>query len=165
LKIVPLQNSHKKQDFNCGKPLLDNYLHRQAKQDIKRKLAICFVLVDENDTVKGYYTLSSAGTPAKDIPVEISKKLPASYTQLPVTLMGRLAIDTSAAGHGYGKLLLLDALKKSYEVSKTTIGSLAVVVDPIDADAVRFYEKYGFVLLRDSGRMLLGMRTIGELFG
>lgn len=164
MRIVPLQNAHKKKDFKCGKPLLDNYLHRQAKQDVKRKLAVCFVLLDAEDVVKGYYTLSSAGIPAKDIPVDISKKLPNSYTQLPVTLMGRLAIDISVAGHGYGKLLLIDALKKSYEVSKTSIGSLAVVVDPIDADAVRFYEKYGFVLLPDSGQMFLGMKTVGELF-
>lgn len=38
---VPLNASHKKSAFNCGNALLDNYLHVQAKQDVKRKLAAC----------------------------------------------------------------------------------------------------------------------------
>jgi len=40
--------------------MLDNYLHNQAKQDIKRKLAACFVLADKENTLQGYYTLSSS---------------------------------------------------------------------------------------------------------
>ena len=58
---VPLHPSHNKKLFSCGKPLLDTYLHTQAKQDVNRKLSACFVLTnDENNSVKGYYTLSSA---------------------------------------------------------------------------------------------------------
>jgi len=60
--------------------------------------------------------------------------------------------------------LLLDALKRSFEISATEIGSMAVVVDPLDEEAVRFYEKYGFISLPDSGKMFLPMTTISELF-
>jgi hypothetical protein len=59
--------------------------------------------------------------------------------------------------------LLIDALKRSYEISKT-IGSFAVVVDPIDQDAEDFYVKYGFIKLPDSGKMFLPMKTINQLF-
>jgi hypothetical protein len=41
---------------------------------------------------------------------------------------------------------------------------MAVVVDPIDEDAVRFYQKYGFILLPDSGKMFLPMNIIARLF-
>jgi len=54
-------------------------------------------------------------------------------------------------------------LKRSYEISKT-IGSFAVIVDPIDQDAENFYEKYGFIKLPDSGKMFLPMKTISQLF-
>ncbi len=38
IKIEPLNSLLNKKDFNCGKEMLDNYIHFQAGQDIKRKL-------------------------------------------------------------------------------------------------------------------------------
>ena len=162
--IVPLNHSHKKQTFQCGKELLDNYLHKQANQDVKRKLTVCFVLATEDETVIGYYTLSNTGIPREIVPEEISNKLPKSYDDLPATLLGRLAIDKNFAGQGYGELLLIDALKRSYNISTSSMGSMAVIVDPIDAQAVNFYEKYGFISLPDSGKMFIPMKTVAQLF-
>ena len=70
---VVLNPSHKKEDFTCGKTLLDDYLHKQAKQDVKRKLAACFILADEENQVKGYYTLSGASIERQSLPEEIIK--------------------------------------------------------------------------------------------
>lgn len=162
--IVPLNRSHKKQTFECGKELLDNYLHKQANQDVKRKLTVCFVLATEDETVIGYYTLSNTGIPREIVPEEIRNKLPNSYDDLPATLLGRLAIDKNFAGQGYGGLLLIDALKRSYDISTSSIGSMAVIVDPIDTQAVNFYEKYGFISLPDSGKMFIPMKTVAQLF-
>ena len=163
LSIIPLHNSHNRKEFYCGKQLLDNYIHLQAKQDVKKKLSVCFVLVDKEKKVKGFYTLSNAGIPRDAIPVDLSKKFPGSYSDLPATLLGRLAVDLSVSGKGFGVLLLMDALKRSYEVSKREIGSMAVIVDPIDEQAIQFYQKFGFILL-DSGKMFLAMKTISDLF-
>lgn len=162
---VALDASHDKKNFNCGKQLLDDYLHKQAKQDIKRKLSACFVLVeDENKKVKGYYTLSSAAIQRGLLPEAIAKKLPPSYKDLPVTLLGRMAVDNSFQGQGLGELLLMDALKRSYDTSMSSVASMAVIVDPIDEVAVNFYKKYGFILLPDSGKMFIAMDTIATLF-
>ena len=160
----PLDPSYKKESFSCGKTVLEDYLYKLASQDIKRKLSVCFILPDENKNILGYYTLSNDNIPQEDLPEEIRKKMPKSYTNLPTTLLGRLAVDKSVSGQGIGKLLLLDGLKRCYDVSTKNIGSMAVVVDPLDEDAVRFYKKYGFIILPDSGRMFLLMNTISELF-
>lgn len=161
---VLLNSQHQKSRFSCGKELLDDYLHKQVNQDIKRKLSVCFVLTDpEAKLIKGYYTLSNNSISQELIPEEIHKKLPRSYTSIPTTLLGRLAIDQNYQGQGIGKLLLVDALKRSYDLSKT-IGSFAVIVDPIDQNAENFYLKYGFVKLPDSGKMFLPMKTISQLF-
>ncbi len=161
---VPLNASHKKKNFTCGKKLLDDYLHAQAKQDVKRRLSACFTLADEEDNVQGYYTLSSASIERKLLPEEVIKKMPPSYENLPATLLGRLAIDTTCVGQGLGKLLLMDALKRSLNTSSSSVGSMAVIVDPIDQDAVKFYKKYGFILLPDSGKMFISMETLSGLF-
>ena len=159
LKIETLKNNHNKKSFNCGYDMLDNYIHRQAKQDVRRDLAACFVLIDDNDYVKGYYTLSANSISREDFPQSISKKLPASYLGLPTILLGRLAIDESIKGNGYGGILLINALNRCVEIS-TSLGILAVVVDPIDKNAIKFYEKYGFILLPGSGKMMIPIKTI-----
>jgi predicted GNAT family N-acyltransferase len=160
---APLDSKHKKSEFTCGNIYLDNYIQKQAKQDIKRKLSACFVLTNEEHDIKGFYTLSNAGIPREAIPEAIKNKLPRAYKSLPVTLLGRLAVSEKYKGLELGKLLLIDALKRSLEASKV-IGSMAVIVDPIDENAFKFYDKFGFVTLPDSEKMFLPMKTIEQLF-
>lgn len=158
-----LDSIHKKNEFDCGQELLNSYLHKQANQDVKRQLSVCFVIIDENNTIKGYYTLSNASIDREFIPDQIKSKLPKSYLDIPVTLLGRLARDKNNNGERLGETLLLDALKRCYDIS-FTIGSMAVIVDPIDEAAKFFYLKYGFILLPDSKKMFMTMKTISILF-
>ncbi|PWK28452.1 putative GNAT family N-acyltransferase [Arcicella aurantiaca] len=162
LKVQKLESLHIKEKFSCGYDLLDNYLKRQANQDIKRKLSSCTVLVDEQNIVKGYFILSANSIRRQDLPDELIKKLPPSYSDLPVILLGRIAIDKSIQGNGFGEILLFDALKKCLDVSNQ-LDILAVVVDPIDNKAISFYKSYGFIELPTSDKMFLSMKTIEQL--
>jgi predicted GNAT family N-acyltransferase len=162
-KTTLLATTHEKEKFNCGKAMLDNYIQKQAKQDVKGKVSVCFVLSDDNKEIKGYYTLSNGSIPRSRLPESIIKQIP-KYKDLPVTLLGRLAIDNKFKGQKLGALILLDALKRSFDISATSVASMAVIVDPIDQEAIDFYTKFGFILLPDSGRMFLPMRTIEQLF-
>jgi GNAT superfamily N-acetyltransferase len=162
--IELLDKNHNRNDFDCGKELLNNYLKNQAGQDIKRKLSACFVLIEsKTNNIQGYYTLSNYSIPLSSFPEQIQKKLPKSYTSIPTTLLGRIAIDKKYQGKGIGKILLIDALKRIYNNSNE-IGSFAVVVDPIDEEAERFYEKYDFIKLPDSRKMFIAINTLIELF-
>lgn len=163
-QIELLSKKHRKKEFQCGKEMLDNYIQKQASQDVKRKLSACFVWEDiETGLIKGYYTLANNSIPLDTIPEKWKKKLPLSYYSVPTTLLGRLAVDKRFQGQGIGEILLVDALKRSYEISGS-LGSFAVVVDPLDSDAEKFYGKYGFVKLPDSGKMFIAMQTLKELF-
>lgn len=159
-----LSENHNRNAFFCGNTMLDNYFKKQINQDIKRKLTTCFVLIEKNkpEEIMGFYTLSNYSIPLESIPENIKKKLPQSYIKIPTTLLGRLAVDEKKQGKGIGSFLLFDALKRSYNISKI-LGSFAVIVDPIDIEAEKFYEKYGFIKLPDSGKMFLPMKTI-ELY-
>lgn len=157
-----LNSALNKKDFRCGKEMLDNYLHSRASQDVKRKLCVVFAMF-EDTTIKGYYTLSNASMPAELMPETVKKKMPRSYEALPVTLLGRLAIDVKFKGQGLGGIILLDALKRSFDIANKSLGSIGVIVDPLDDDAIAFYEKFGFILLPDSGKMFLPMADIAQL--
>ena len=86
-------------DFSCGNSSLDRYLREQAGQDLRRGCATPFVLIAERGgtAILGYYTLSSYGIDAGELPAEVVKKLP-RYPLIPATLLGRLAVDRRYQG-------------------------------------------------------------------
>jgi len=162
--IELLNKKHNRKDFDCGKELLNDYLKSQAGQDVKRKLSVCFVSSDsETNVIQGYYTLSNYSIPLSSFSEQIQKKLPKSYNSIQTTLLGRLAIDKKYQGKGIGKILLIDALKRSYGISNE-IGSFGIIVDPIDDEAKGFYQKYDYIELPDSGKMFIATQTLKELF-
>lgn len=161
---VLFEKSQLRKNFNCNKPSLDNYLRTQVSQDIKKRLAVCFVYLDKDQkSIIGYYTLSNGSIPYSDVPENLRKKYPKSYDYIPVTLLGRLAIDQKFKGQGLGSLILIDALKRSLEVSESELVSVAVIVDPLDEEAKNFYNHFGFIKIPDSGKMFIDMNTIEKL--
>ena len=101
----PLRDSYDRTAFHCGIEELDDYFHRRAGQDLKRKVAAPFVMVDDEGTVVGYYTLSAFSVLLRDLPDASAKKLP-KYPQLPATLLERLAVSVKHRGRKLGQRLL-----------------------------------------------------------
>lgn len=148
--------------FECGKESLDRYLREGARRDRSSGIAAVFVLAAGGDVI-GYYTLHQHVIEAHEMPEKLRKRL-SHYPVYPATLIGRLAVDRRHAGQGYGRDLMLDALRRAFEVTPT-VASLAVVVDALDADAQKFYEHYGFISLELPGkrRLVLPMKTVEKL--
>lgn len=157
-----LGSHHHRKEFSCGEDVLDSYLKQYASQDQKRRIAAVFVLPDETNRIKGYYTLSSTNIPSEYLPEKILKHLP-KHSYQPATLLGRLAVDQKFQRQGIGETLLLDALYRSYALS-AQIGSIAVLVDALNKRAVSFYEQYGFIPLPRDNQLFLPMKTIHQLF-
>lgn len=162
--VEPLDKKHDRAAFSCGIEPLDRYFKTQARQDVDRKAAAAFVIVDqETDKVAGFYTLAATAVPLKDLPDVVSKKLP-RYPLVPATLLGRLAVDKSYRGRKVGEFLLLDALRRSFDQSKQ-VASTAVVVDAKSEVSLSFYLKFGFIQFVDEPlRLFLPMTTIKKLF-
>lgn len=162
--IVPLDKKHDRRAFSCGNVALDRYLHEQASQDVRRRVATVFVLTEAHgDTVIGYYSLASGSVDLGEWPEAQKKKLPL-YPVVPVSLLGRLALDKRHQGKGLGEYLLMDALWRCSTAARE-IASLAIIVDAIDDKARRFYEHYGFrVFPKQTDRLFLHMQTIQEMF-
>lgn len=163
-RVLPLQKEHERQNFSCGSPALDRYLKTQARQDSDKRVAAAFALIKPPASpVLGYYTLSASTIHADEVPPEFLRKLP-RYPQLPVTLLGRLAVDQALKGQGMGQFLLMDALHRSLQAA-AVIAAMAVVVDAKDASAADFYQQFGFIPLNLSHKKLfLPMVTIATLF-
>ena len=95
------------------------------------------------------------------LPEEQAKGLPT--IDIPVVLLGRLAVDKTAQGQGLGQYLLIDALRRVAHISEQ-IGVRAVEVDALDDQARQFYLKFGFVpLLGHQRHLFLPLHVIRKL--
>jgi ribosomal protein S18 acetylase RimI-like enzyme len=145
-RVALLDGTHERSVFSSGSGPLDNYFQQQVTQDIRRRVAACFVALNDQHRIVGYYTLASASILLSDLPPAIGKKLP-RYPSVPAVRMGRLAIDTGFKGMGLGGALLADALNRA---ARAEIAAFALVVDAKDETAKQFYWHHGFIALPDS---------------
>lgn len=163
-QITPLETRHDKGAFSCGKAPLDRYLHRQASQDHKRRLAAVFVLQEAGyDEIIGFYALSSISIDPGIWPSAIAKKLP-SARPIPCTLLGQFAVAEVWQGKGISSWLFGAVLDRVWRQAQQ-VGSFALVVDAVDGDAKRYWQKMGFLEFPDTpNRLFQPMKTIGALF-
>jgi len=91
-------------------------------------------------------TTSVVSNPALCVAAGQSKGIP--KTDVPVVLLGRLAVDRSMQGQGLGSDLLIDALYRANSIAEH-LGIRVVEVHALDDDARAFYLKFGFVELKD----------------
>jgi GNAT superfamily N-acetyltransferase len=159
------KRKHDRVAFTCEHEVLVAYLKERASQEIKKNVAAVFVLTPDGSTIAGYYTLSQYAIDAGDLPEEVLRPLSLpKYPQLPATLIGRLARSLDFKGKGIGDLLLMDALKRAWDHSRS-IASVAVVVDAKDEVAKAFYKKHEFIELPEHpSRLFLPMKTVEQVF-
>lgn len=146
----PLDRHHDRSAFVSGSDALDRYLKEQASQDIRRRVAGCFVAVDDDGKIAGYYTLAATSVRLQALPEQFGKRLP-RYPVVPAMLLGRLAVAASHQGKRLGSALIADAIMR---VDRLGIGAFALIVDAKDDRAKMFYEANGFVRLPDEERRL-----------
>ena len=160
--IERLARKHDRATFHCGRANLDNWLRHQASQFDKRDLARTYVAVRRGDsTVLGYYAIATHRVTYESLPADQAKGLP--HIDIPVVLLGQLAVDQSVRGQGVGELLLVDALRRAHHIADQ-IGVRAVEVDAIDENARAYYVKYGFLqLVDDQNHLFLPMQLIRRL--
>lgn len=123
------------------------------------------MLTSRDDKLAGFYTLTQDNIEAEDLPLELIKQLNLPrYKRIGASLLGRLARDLTYRGKGVGELLLVDALKRSLVMSRQ-IASAAVIVDPKDEKAHKFYQDFGFIPFPESPkRLFLPMATVERLY-
>lgn len=149
-RLVPLDAACDRTAFHSGSEPLDRYLREQVTQDIRRRVAACFVALTSDARIAGYYTLASASVMLADLPAGLGKKLP-RYPTIPAVRMGRLAVDDAFKGQGLGGALLADALERTI---RSEIAAYALLVDAKDASAAGFYLYHGFIALPNSSLTL-----------
>lgn len=130
---VPLTVVHDLSGFDCGEPVLNDWLRHRALNNesrFSRTYAVC-----EEDRVAGYFCISAGAVERAVAPGKVRRNAPDT---IPISVIGRLAVDRAYAGRGLGGDLLSDALRR-IAVASQSIGIAAVLVHAKDDAAKRFY--------------------------
>lgn len=136
-------------NFDCGVAYLNNWLKNQAIRNQDSGASRTFVTIAD-DAIAGYCSLSWYSVARADTG-ERGTGMP---DPVPLTLIGRLAVDERFEGHGLGESLLQDAALRAIRVS-FEIGSAGILVHTQDESVIPFYERYGFVRLDGDPSALL----------
>lgn len=167
IKFLPISDFSLAQlkEFDSGHQEMTNYLRRFAKKNHKSGLSPCTVIVrkDIEHKILGYVTVSNSTVEKGDPPAPSLASFP-NYP-IPVILIGRLAIHKDNHRQGLGELLLMHVFFTSARaVRELKLGSVGIITDAIDEQAVNFYRKYDFQLLPSQEkfpkRMFISNQTI-----
>jgi GNAT superfamily N-acetyltransferase len=141
-KIVLLNKDHLRDDFDCGVSVLNDFFKKYALQNQKKRLVRTYVCLKNDTDIVGFYSLAFGSVYQSDVPPFIARGI--RKYQIPLMVLGRLAISIDMQGIGIGKALLKDAMLRSVNAADIA-GLRAIVVHAKDKTSQNFYLKYGFL--------------------
>ncbi|MGP6158084.1 MAG: GNAT family N-acetyltransferase [Vulcanimicrobiaceae bacterium] len=74
-------------------------------------------------------------------------------------LLAQLGISREYQGQGIGTFLLMQVFRRALSLVEN-VGFAAIVTDPIDQAARKFYAGFNFEPLNETERMIIPMRTV-----
>lgn len=141
-----LDAQHRREGFDCGDAVLNEFLLRQAGQQQRRGFGKTYVaLAGDETTVIGFVTVSAGQIATASLSSQ--SRLP--RYPAPIFRIGRLAVDARHQGKGIGQGLLAFSLRLAVEFAQR-VGLHAVVVDAKHDKAKAYYLKLGFIACVDN---------------
>ncbi|MDG1734087.1 MAG: GNAT family N-acetyltransferase [Thalassotalea sp.] len=147
---LPLCSSFDLSQFDCGEESLNYFLKKKSMKNQVSGASKTYVCTVDGKGV-AYYSLASGCVERKLAPGNIKRNMP---DNVPVIILGRLAVDKEFAKLGLGSQLLRNAILRSLNVSRT-VGVKAVLVHALSKQAKSFYCQYGFIATPFNENMLV----------
>jgi hypothetical protein len=153
---------HDSGDFDCGDNVLNDWLRRRALANQISLASRTFVICTDGRHVVAYYSLATGAIARELAPGAIRRNMP---EQIPLIVVGRLAVDVRHQKASLGRAMLRDAMLRALTVSRE-VAVKALLVHLTSAEAAEFYWRYDFVISPiDPMALLLPMATIAQALG
>lgn len=145
----PLSEAHDCSRFDSGSPQLDAWLRERALRNQGAGASRTYVAC-EGTRVVAFYSLARGAVAHREAPGKLRRNMP---DPIPVLVLGRLAVDRAFQGRGLGRALLKDAILRTLQAAAIA-GIRAILVHAKDDNALRFYERLGFLASPTNPRTL-----------
>jgi GNAT superfamily N-acetyltransferase len=140
---------HDVSGFDCGEPMLNDWLRGRALKNESRFSRTYVVCAGRR--VVAYFCISAGSVERLAAPGKVRRNAP---DVIPVSVIGRLAVDRTYAGKGLGADILADALHRIAAASQN-IGIAAVLVHAKTEAAKAFHLRCAeFIEYPDDSRTL-----------
>jgi GNAT superfamily N-acetyltransferase len=136
----PLSADHDLSRFDCGQPLLDDWLKERAVKNQTTGASRTYV-VCQGDRVVAFYSLATGSVDHGSAPGRVRRNMP---DPIPVMIIARLAVDSGWQGQGVAKGMLKDAIVRTLEAAEIA-GIRALLVHALDEAAAGFYRSNDFL--------------------
>lgn len=152
----PLEEGDAVEEFDCGRESMNLWFRRHAKRNQRTDNSRTTIFTEaETGAIVGYVTLSAGHIERGHLPRASQRNRPEN---VPIVLLGQLAVDRRFQGQGYARQFLFYALKTCVMLSKE-IGCFGVLTHPLDEEARAFYRRFGFEELPGDPRRAMIVRT------
>ena len=142
--------------FDCEEASLNAFLARFARQADEQNSARTWVNLDKkNAKISGYISISNTSVEK----AEASPTIKAYTNPIPALLIARLAVDKNYKKQGLGEKLLLFGFKKAKELNEIS-AIQAIVVDTLNENAEKFYQRYGFIKIGSTNKMIISTKDL-----
>lgn len=153
----PLLETDNRDNFDCGRPSLNQWFSRHAWANHEAGISRTNVICGKNTgEIVGFVTLSAAQIEREFLSKSHRRNKP---DPLPATLLGQLAVHKGHHGRGHARSLLLFAFRTALIASRE-IGSFGIITHPVDETARAFYRRWGFQDLPFDPRHAMIVRMI-----
>jgi GNAT superfamily N-acetyltransferase len=144
----PISKAHDRKKFDCGDPILNNFLQRFARQSHDSGAAKTFLAIDsgDNKTILGFYSLAPGALAYADTPQTITRGL--ARHEVPGFRLARIAVGRNFQAQGLGGQLLAAAARRCLRAA-AEVGGTVLIIDAKNERAARWYMDYGAIPLTE----------------
>jgi len=161
LQTSLLGSHHTAASFDCGVPELNSFIKDRALD--AGQLGICrtYVFALSDQKIFGYYTLSAWLINLKEATPGVLDGVIENFS-MPAVLFGKLAIDKPNQGLGLSRVIIRDAVEKTFKAAEI-IGIKAMALHAKTDRLVETYAHHGFMPCADSKKPHYLMASLPQL--
>jgi len=150
----PIAKHHDRKAFDCGDAVMNEFLHRYARQSHDAGGAKTFLAIDnaDNTTGLGFYSLAPGALAYANTPEMVRRGL--ARHDVPGFRLARLATEVRLQGKGLGGQLLAAAGRRCLRAA-ADVGGVILIIDVKNECAADWYAAYGAVPLANTSRTLV----------
>lgn len=165
VQVVVLTESYRSaiMRFACSDALIDLYLQHYAFKDQEELRSICYLLVNQEKDIIGFFTLGTSNLKVKQIPFNVREMIKSPNGLQPILMIHRFAVGVQYQGKGFGRQLIIAALKQA-AMATHHIGASAVFINQIDGTSSAFYQKLGFTPLPNQQKLFMPIKQLHAMF-
>ncbi len=162
---MPLEDRSCIKNFKCGVNEIDSWAKQKSYKFQSTDRARVFVaILEDGVTAIGFYTLTLSREDTSKL-IENEHRDRYDKNGVPFVYIGHLAIQRSYQNQGLGSILLIDALRRTYEISKN-VAFYGIALRSLNDSTTELYRKFGFgVAPNESSNplMILSIWTLRDL--